>query len=830
MKTTLFSRKMRHWVLVLMILLPVGVAARVNNGDVNHDGEVSLADVNEVINAILTNSNNTDADINGDGEITVADANEVINIILNGGINQHFMEVCTKAVEVDRSVTELYTECETLDEMRQHSDEIESLDDVEYVFFYDNSMFVVIKDFGTISYSFFPEPEEPIRLNSLRQKNGQMKANQAHNNNLEEDEARACIVFQMTTDEKWDVSRDLCSWVVDYFNDAGIVSKLERSLDVEFFRNGIFNYDYLFLLTHGEYEFDWFKYNTDPNYTPLYWLFTTEELPTNVIERAAFLYNIHSRYDEKDVSHGTLKEKRNGKDVSVRYLKVSDQFIGSSDRKFPHPGKAIVISAACHSMQGPGIHQVDSIDYTFATMFEQKGSGAYFGYDQTNSRGDEAGCQFYCSLLSGMSVKAAYDNLQLEVIHDLEFNDDGTKSWWADLVPYMPSQELNNSCIIKPTINYNDVSNDTELSLSLNASITCGRLDYVYAYDDDVHGGVVDYPLNNMSELLNFGFELSESQQFTSVTRLDEMRIGDDGCIWGGDSGDEFIVNFTQSLTYDGSQTDSKIKPNTTYWVRSFVYDGQGYNYSEPISFTTGSVAYVPQTETIPVGNTGLSITMVKVDGGTFTMGATEEQGTDANSLEKPAHQVTVSDYWIAQLQVTQELWVAVMGSNPSHFTGDLKLPVEYMSWNDCQTFITKLNTMTGQQFRLPTEAEWEFAARGGIHDVVSKYSGSDDVEEVAWYYFNSNSTTHPVGQKKPNELGLYDMSGNVYEWCQDWYSEYTTASQTNPTGPATGEYRIVRGGHWGSTAKGCRVSYRNGYWPTSVDCTIGLRLAMDAD
>lgn len=217
---------------------------------------------------------------------------------------------------------------------------------------------------------------------------------------------------------------------------------------------------------------------------------------------------------------------------------------------------------------------------------------------------------------------------------------------------------------------------------------------------------------------------------------------------------------------------------------------------------------------------------MVKVEGGTFTMGATSEQGSDAFDKEKPTHKVTLSDYMIAKIEVTQELWQAVMGSNPSYFKGN-NLPVEHVSWNDCQEFIKKLNSLTGLNFRLPTEAEWEYAARGGNKSKGYKYSGSNDIDSVAWYYGNSSSKTHAVATKSPNELGLYDMSGNVWEWCSDWYGSYSSGSQTNPKGPSSGSYRVNRGGSWVSNAGYCRVSFRNGYYPGNRSSRLGLRLAL---
>ncbi len=222
----------------------------------------------------------------------------------------------------------------------------------------------------------------------------------------------------------------------------------------------------------------------------------------------------------------------------------------------------------------------------------------------------------------------------------------------------------------------------------------------------------------------------------------------------------------------------------------------------------------------------GVTFTMVAVEGGTFTMGATPEQGDDALDGEKPAHQVTLSDYAIGQTEVTQALWVAVMGTNPSRFKDRPENPVELVDWNDCQAFITQLNQLTGRQFRLPTEAEWEYAARGGNKSQGYKYAGSNNVDEVAWYSDNCSST-QPVGTKKANELGIYDMSGNVWEWCQDYYGSYTSAAQTNPTGPATGTDRIRRGVGWNGSSSSGRVSHRSSREQTYKYNSQGLRLAL---
>jgi formylglycine-generating enzyme required for sulfatase activity len=238
----------------------------------------------------------------------------------------------------------------------------------------------------------------------------------------------------------------------------------------------------------------------------------------------------------------------------------------------------------------------------------------------------------------------------------------------------------------------------------------------------------------------------------------------------------------------------------------------------------------------------GVSFKMIPVKGGTFTMGATPEQGEDATDSERPAHQVTLSDYSIGETEVTQALWLAVMGTNPSRFSSrngyeeNLQRPVEYVLWGNCQDFIIKLNQLTGKNFRLPTEAEWEYAARGGNMSKGYKFAGSNNVDEVAWYWGNIPSQTsgtegygtQTVASKVPNELGLYDMSGNILEWCQDWYGNYSENAQTDPTGSTTNTYKVLRGGCWYNGEKYTRVSCRLRMEPNSIyHDYVGLRLAL---
>ena len=227
----------------------------------------------------------------------------------------------------------------------------------------------------------------------------------------------------------------------------------------------------------------------------------------------------------------------------------------------------------------------------------------------------------------------------------------------------------------------------------------------------------------------------------------------------------------------------------------------------------------------IPVMD-GISIDMVRVEAGTFTMGATAEMKNTEDS-EKPTHRVTLTnDYYIGKYEVTQALWQTVMGNRPSNFKG-YNLPVEQVSWDDCQEFISKLNRITGKMFRLPTEAEWEYAARGGKKSRGYQYSGSNNLSDVAWYNENSGYETYAVGTKQPNELGIYDMIGNVCEWCQDWYGAYSSSSQVNPTGANSGSRRVYRGGSWRYPAPYCRSSVRAAGEPNSRDDFLGLRLVL---
>ena len=213
---------------------------------------------------------------------------------------------------------------------------------------------------------------------------------------------------------------------------------------------------------------------------------------------------------------------------------------------------------------------------------------------------------------------------------------------------------------------------------------------------------------------------------------------------------------------------------------------------------------------------------MIFVEGGTFQMGS-----SSGDSDEKPVHSVTLSGFNIGKYEVTQAQWKAVMGNNPSSFTGCDDCPVDNVSWNDVQQYISKLNSQTGKNYRLPTEAEWEFSARGGKSSKGYTYSGSNDLNSVAWNSDNSGSKTHAVGGKQANELGIYDMTGNVWEWCSDGYGNYNSYSETNPTGASSGQTRVLRGGGWINRANYCRTADRNRFNPDGRSSLSGFRLVL---
>ncbi len=301
------------------------------------------------------------------------------------------------------------------------------------------------------------------------------------------------------------------------------------------------------------------------------------------------------------------------------------------------------------------------------------------------------------------------------------------------------------------------------------------------------------------------------------------------------------IPSAFQSWIASAGGTSSSLSDVTPKTYRFAVSELEGNEEREGYIVFSGNsltdTVYIYQggdfTETV----SGIEFDIVYVKGGTFQMGATSEQGRDYDSDERPVHSVTLSDYYIGKFEVTQGLWEKVMGTtiheqrikagySSTNGVGS-DYPMYYVNWEEAQEFCKKLSQLTGKTYVLPTEAQWEYAARGGVKSKGYKYSGSNTIGNVAWYDDNSSESTHPVGTKQPNELGIYDMSGNVWEWCSDWYGSYSSESQSNPTGPSTGSYRVLRVGSWSSDAWYCRVSNRGSLNPSSRDYYIGFRVVL---
>lgn len=326
--------------------------------------------------------------------------------------------------------------------------------------------------------------------------------------------------------------------------------------------------------------------------------------------------------------------------------------------------------------------------------------------------------------------------------------------------------------------------------------------------------------LSGMSRVTNYIVNTGVMEQEPVEIALTASSTAEDGryytpYVYGNfGKNDSMYVELEDDNLYCRSLKDAAVTAGRSVWTSmpSANYMPKGWKKAYD-SFTA--------IKTFTVN--GVTFNMIGVKKGTFNMGST------TNSDEKPVHSVTLTkSYYIGETEVTQELYKAVMGTNPSYHTGNQR-PVEKVSWNDCQTFITKLNELTGQTFRLPTEAEWEFAARGGNESKGYTYSGSNTIGNVACYSGNYSSGHNVVKTKAPNELGIYDMSGNVWEWCQDWYSSsyYSSSPSTDPTGPTSGSSRVYRGGSWVYNASYCRVAYRNGDSPSCAYDILGFRLAL---
>jgi hypothetical protein len=506
--------------------------------------------------------------------------------------DNNYAKICERASDIDYTIVEQYfNKCKSLDELMKYADEIKAIKGVEDV--YSNgttTMFVKIKDFRTMCYSYYPKPAK-ISGTKEQMTESQLKASPNSQNDgvvyESQDKIDKDMLIVTPTYKGDELTEELGEYIYpglsERFSKAGF-QKPEvvnwPNADVEFFRNGIFECDYLFLITHGAY---------DPKLQS-HWLMTSVDIPRDDKGKVnPVFYEKYKDYPEDQVRFNTYYEKEN-QYVPVDKIIVSENFIETSSRQFKHPGKAIVFNVACESMKGPSATEIDSVNFSLSRVFELKGAGTYLGYDETNGVGHMAGIEYWTRLLSGMSVKSAYEDLSFSLRHNYLVYDG--RAFWADLKLHAP--QMNETSINQPEITYIDSSDDNGLRIDLYARNYIESI--VLKPNDDYY-----YVENTNNLPLRFGFELSKDEQFTDVISLGKKSIGDEGCTWDtnygklNDSygGHYYMLSLTQSLTYNVSQSNSVIEPETTYWARAYVYDGTGYCYSRPVSFTTGEYSRI---------------------------------------------------------------------------------------------------------------------------------------------------------------------------------------------------------------------------------------------
>lgn len=590
-------------VLALLASSFTASAADINvYGDVNLDGEVTVADVNSVIDVILNNDIIPTADVNSDGEINIADVNTLIDIILNGDDGYYVRSICERVMVTDQKINDRFADCETLDELKEYEAEILALDGVEYVYYDENSMYVKMKEFGTVSYSYFPGPDvettaelqqelQPVL--QAKTQNGIKATNIQTSDAQWLENAKVIIANQVCNDERYAFATLGANAIRTLFEEAGFNRdnvRIEDSPSVDFFGEGMFDCDYLVIITHGGYGYDPVKQQGS------HWMLTSSTLPytTNwlgqtFVDRDA-LIELYNRYDLNDVSYGWHQETRGGKIQKCVYVKVSERFIANSSGRFSNSEQAIVFNNACESMKGPKVNGDDTVDNSLALAFQGKGAAAYLGYDHSNYGSMAAGVILWSRLLSGMTLGNSHESIPSIL------RSENHSSYISNLVLDAPGAEQ--MTIVHPVVTCVDNSTDNSIQIDFHA----GNLFSTIMRETGYYSWVYEPNPAYSQAMFGYGFELSESEQFDRVISLGEKQIGDEGCDFNVPG---YYLNMTQSLINDGTQADAVIKPRTTYWVRAYVHDKPSdvYNYSEPVSFTTADIDIpVIPTEAIDLG------------------------------------------------------------------------------------------------------------------------------------------------------------------------------------------------------------------------------------
>lgn len=773
-------------------------------------------------------------------------------------------------------------ECTTIEDAEKQIGVIEKADGVEKVWSDGKNLHVKISDWETMSFHFSHNEEDDSMPNieSLKKlMSTSLGTVFSPNGNYK----RAVIANQQQYDEKF--NRPFLYYLKESFEKCGIIVDYPKDPTLDFFWNNsedpqnlnLYDYDIIFLLTHGGYDdvtgthglmaADYLGYEL------VHW---TKPVSSYKVEWKDRLDELRKKYKEvtdDDVKLNWSLEFRDAIPYWIAYPVILESFFDKAEGQFTNEN-SIWFNCACSSLAGN--ESEGGASSSMADKFLYKNLGIYLGYAKPNSSGGKTGYNFFTNMLSGQSLIVALRGaIPFISIDELKEILDGSRTSTV-LTATNPSKGEKNSMTLFPSI--------TKKVDQQTATNSFNKSNYV-----EVEGYATSINYNNLSSigfLYGTDEKLSSSQMITDVEIIEFTKPLDNGN--GNISFRGKITDLTPgtnyyycAFTYDGMYYNCGdtcsfiVHPPLTLSVNNITIEegtsstiditsGSG-SYSiekiEPEGVVTASIsenhisiealtsgsaiitvkddksgqtatievkvsANEPYFETETFTVNGVSFKMVAVEGGTFMMGAPDSDDTAAD-YEKPQHQVTLNDYYIGQTEVTQELWEAVMGSNPSYFRGSKQFPVEQVSWYDCREFLSKLNNLTGKNFRLPTEAEWEYAAQGGNRSKGYTFSGSNEVNDVAWYLGNSDNTIHAVATKKPNELGIYDMSGNVWEWCRDLWGDYSSEKQVNPTGATSGSKLVLRSGSWNFSDFFCRSKHRNSDTPDHTASHLGLRLAL---
>ena len=795
---------------LLVSIMSLGLNAQTLYGDVNGDNAVTISDVNCIINDILDGGFSANSDVNDDGVVNITDINAIINVILGGG---DFSWEDASVNEIERYLRATCGD-ETVD-ITAVVDTLKTNKNVEEAFVTPDQNKIIIQFKGDEYRTVYPIHDE-VDPFAEEDTVAEYSASTMLN-------ARQAPRHYRQTGSRGKVA------VFNYFSnmssvDAGdmLGSRITQNKMIEYLCQDLNDHDYgVEYYPYEEVTLDNIKKVRDN--APAYKAVIIMSHGFSDGNNSYFI--ISEEYDSKRAHEDPmLYDEGVSVPYSYRFWNTSVFDFGSR-YEFAVPVKKMYFSSNT-------ILYLGSCDaYHHTSDFTQ--SDCCIGWSGPNSSAQAHATVLFYKLMRGKTVRDALDVRDSESPY---YDNTGaeTDTWIAD-----PMHEDSKLTYFGVHFDPNIYSNPNYLT------------------------PVTQYYRNAVSRLHPKNFNFTKGVFFIS-----EKKIKMDLILDGDENAPNAIFVKVTPLRSDASPVIYKVKKksqngsngyykqvtidlklNGAYSVTAAVDEAftQEIKFLKPMIFVkakpfkeNGLEEDTIQTETFTVN--GVSFNMVGIEGGTFTMGATDEQGIPEEfygfalySMCFPTHQVTLSSYSIGETEVTQELWAAVMGNNPSYFADDLTRPVEQVSWIDCQTFIAKLNQLTGKTFRFLTEAEWEFAARGGNKSMGYQYSGSNNIDEVAWYEGNSENSTHPVGLKSPNELGLYDMTGNVMEWCQDWYGMdyYSVSPLTNPTGPSAGNKRIVRGGSFYDIInKGFEfaVALRNFMSPTNSFRHTGLRLAMDGE